>query len=211
MCLLAIVRNAKFEKLIDKIWEANPDGGGMAVRTKEGIRYKKGLDLEEFKRAFKEFAKQGSEFVVHFRLATSGPKSPILTHPFVVSPRLVRETEGTAKLVLFHNGVVTDWKAIDLLYRSLFRTDMPALSDTEAVARVLSKLDWGDRIKFLKLLGGKWLLYGKNITVRIGKWEELDGNLLSNKNWQVKVKHEYYPYYENWFNRIKKGGDINDI
>jgi len=205
MCLLAIVRNAKkFEKIVDKVWEANPDGAGLAWRVDEGVQYRKGLmDLREFRKAFNEVAKLSKEFVVHFRLGTSGPRSPILTHPFVVSPRLVRKLEGVAKLVVFHNGVVAEWEAFDVLYRALFLDNAKALSDTEAIARILSKLDFGARVEFLKHLGGKWLVYGKKSLLRIGKWEEVDGNLLSNKNWQTKVKYGY-SYYEYWFEQQKK-------
>jgi hypothetical protein len=110
MCVIMIVdKNRPTLEMIEKAWDVNPDGGGIAYREGTGankvVVWKKGLDLEAMKKLIMELP---FPFIAHFRRESQGGKLAKLTHPFPVDHKASLALEGKTKdHVLFHNG---DWK-----------------------------------------------------------------------------------------------------
>lgn len=101
MCL-AILKPAKVSITEDRLrngWIANPDGAGYAFVHKGKVVTKKGYTklqdfLTDIEADFKKH--KNSHFAIHFRIRSSGEKSPEMTHPFPV-----------AGGVVIHNGSIT--------------------------------------------------------------------------------------------------------
>lgn len=111
MCVIFYVTDKRpTEIMIDKAWNYNPDGAGVAYRAvkdgKKVVKWKKGI--EDVKEVHELCAKLPTPFIVHFRHASVGGVTPELTHPFPISHKSSLFLEGeTPGYVLFHNG---DWK-----------------------------------------------------------------------------------------------------
>lgn len=141
MCVIMLVnRTRPTEEMIERAWDTNKDGAGIAWREGTGDRaevvWKKGImKLDEIKPLI---AKAPLPFVVHFRVASCGGVRQNLTHPFVISEKSPLLLEGRTKgAVLFHNGHWNGWneKALDAAIHS--NTKLPEgseWSDTRAMA-----------------------------------------------------------------------------
>ena len=89
----------------------NDDGAGIAWLAGNGkVRWVKGLksDHEE---VVKYIEKNKIKFplAIHFRNASVGGNSLLLTHPFPVTRGVELLNEGEANKILMHNGHVVDW------------------------------------------------------------------------------------------------------
>ena len=130
--------------MINKAWDRNDDGAGIAWRepAQKGagveVVWKKGLSLVEVTQLCADLP---LPYVVHFRVASCGGVRPSLTHPFPVhnltSPALEGRTKG---YVLFHNG---DWKGwAEAAREAVIRTKTPIpvgrWSDSRAMAWLCS-------------------------------------------------------------------------
>lgn len=136
-------------EMIEKAWDRNKDGGGVAYRGKNGkVVWKKGLNFPEMKQFCQEMP---TPSVAHFRVASCGGVRPALTHPFPIdvstSTALEGETDG---YVLFHNG---DWKRWDeIALQAAVAKGIPIpvgkWSDSRAIAWLMSIYGHG----FMELL-----------------------------------------------------------
>lgn len=141
MCVIMLVnRTRPTEEMVERAWDANKDGAGIAWREGRGddaeVVWKKGImDVKEIKELV---AKVPTPFVVHFRVASCGGVKQTLTHPFIISEKAPLMLEGRTKgAVLFHNGHWSGWndKALDAAIHS--NTKLPEgsdWSDTRAMA-----------------------------------------------------------------------------
>ncbi len=172
MCIIAYCKYRKLNnEELKNCFITNSDGIGIGWQKKGLVYFKKGfMNLESFKEFYKDF----SHFphVVHFRTGTSGGKTPELTHPFKIS--LENPLEGkTRKGVLFHNGVISNWREkLNLVAYYCIRKGIKfpdgEFSDSRAVATLLSILGLNymetiDTGKFIILLPYKLILYGNFI------------------------------------------------
>ena len=112
MCIIAICKErALTQKEIENCWRENHHGAGIAWIESGYVHFKKGLmSLKDFLKVYEE-VKDKVPHVVHFRYATAGGICKELTHPFEVGLKPIR-LEGRTRKVLFHNGVVSDWKRL---------------------------------------------------------------------------------------------------
>ena len=155
----------------------NPDGIGIAWIGPSGMmQWHKGLGLLDLQALVPHVPKP---YVVHFRIATSGGVSPELCHPFPISRNVTTEVEGRAKRVIFHNGILMDWK--ELLTKSLIATGrrlpLGPWSDTRAMAFLAHH--YGEEI--LNLLDEKIvMLSSKGLKFFGNGWFEKDGCSYSN-------------------------------
>lgn len=145
MCVIMVANLARpTEEMIDRAWDKNDDGAGIAWREKNSkgeveVHFRKGImDLEIIKALC---FKVPLPYVVHFRIASVGGKCESLTHPFPVSKRAPLMLAGHTKgCVLFHNGHWNGWndKALDAAIHS--NTPLPDgdWSDTRAMAWLVS-------------------------------------------------------------------------
>lgn len=87
------------EKSLRECWKANPDGGGYMFATGGEVRIVKGLMAYEtflFRYVADSGRYPGSDFVLHFRIATSGGVDKANCHPFTCG-------HGAG---LTHNGIL---------------------------------------------------------------------------------------------------------
>lgn len=81
---------------------SNPDGWGIALRSKVGrIDVRRGFSTADLLAAYKEFAGKG-DIVVHCRIATSGEIDFDNTHPYALT------VGGINHAMVFHNGILND-------------------------------------------------------------------------------------------------------
>ena len=189
MCIIAISRDRYLTtQEITNCFQSNSDGVGMAYVIPGGkVRVKKGfMTLQDFLDFYDEFKAENEEFVshvVHFRTATSGDVSREMTHPFVMTPMSeLAVEEDTEKSVLFHNGVMGDWKT--LLINMVSSGQIPGMpkgpmNDTRVAAIMASLPNVGDEI--LEVLSGKFVkVQPDGRIVRWGHFEFENGIFFSN-------------------------------
>jgi hypothetical protein len=110
MCVIAVSALSRpTVSEVDKMWSANPHGGGVAWREGGKVKWVKGIKSPDEMFNFAERLPQ--PYVLHFRVPSVGGPHPLLTHPFPVSEdswlALEGETDGA---VMFHNGTFHGWK-----------------------------------------------------------------------------------------------------
>lgn len=113
MCVIVYVNEDNkrpTDQEVEAMWDHNPDGGGVAWREDGLVHWEKGLNLVEMKARNLNLP---SPYVLHFRIASAGGKSIRLTHPFPIEKSAPLELRGSTKTgVLFHNGTLSNWTAI---------------------------------------------------------------------------------------------------
>lgn len=107
MCVIMLVTKTRpTVEMVEKAWNYNDDGGGLAWRDKGEVVWKKGIESVEEMQSL--CASLPIPYVAHFRVASSGGIRPQLTHPFPIDHNSSLALSGRTKgFVLFHNG---DWK-----------------------------------------------------------------------------------------------------
>mgnify|MGYP000941694876 CR=1 FL=1 len=187
MCIICICDKRKLtDDEIYNCWTSNHDGAGIAWAENGKVKYKKGfLELEDFTKFYKNV--NVLPHVVHFRTGTSGGNGPEMTHPFIVDDKgsLDLEYEGD-KSVLFHNGVITDWKDMAMTYFLSNNIKIPdgAWSDTRLLALLCSRLGY----PVLDFIYGKFVvIHPSGLIVRYGTFTLDEGNYYSNAGYQSKI------------------------
>ena len=214
MCVIigTIGKEKVSEKEIRQAWEGNSDGAGMAWRQGDGkIRVEKGfMKLKEFERAYEQI--NVFPHVLHFRIGTSGDKCPELTHPFPCDGHTKNSLEFTADEVLFHNGIVSNWK--DLLFNlapalkkgELKKMLNEPLNDTRVIAYYVERI--GKEI--LGLASGKWLHFDKdNLTMYGQGWDKENKFFYSNTSFRHSGKYLWQSGNSNWDSDISYYGRAN--
>jgi hypothetical protein len=97
--------------VLEKMWNCNRDGAGLAISNKRNVTIDKGFMTFEALKDYYERKQLASMtyklVVVHFRIGTHGLKDGGNTHPFPLAgtPEQIRQLELTANEAIFHNGV----------------------------------------------------------------------------------------------------------
>lgn len=112
MCVIFVVKDDKRRptaQMVEKAWDWNSDGGGLAYRDNGEVVWQKGImDFDEFDDLIQSLP---TPYIAHFRIASSGGVRSTLCHPFPVDDKVSLALSGRTKgNVLFHNG---DWKGWD--------------------------------------------------------------------------------------------------
>jgi len=171
------------------------DGIGIAWQSNNSVEFRKGIDINELKNIIEN--ENIKEFVVHFRLATSGEKCRELCHPFPLNIKMLKEnkTEGKTNAVLFQNGtesLINIKKYINKYIRD------EKLSDTKALAYLLTiKKD----IRLLHLFNSKFVVVTPLKIKMFGHFIEDNKNYYSNNAY----KKEDYNYFGYFWRRKKRG------
>lgn len=189
MCIIAICLTRKLtEDELANCWSSNKDGAGIGWAENGKVKYKKGFTkLEDLKGFYSNFP--SIPHVLHFRTGTSGGYSPQMTHPFIVDKEgsLDLEYEGT-KSILFHNGVVSDWKDMALTYflSNNIRIPKGEWSDTRLLAVLCSQMGF----QLLEFIYGKFAVIHKDGTIeQHGAFIEDEGNFYSNSDYKGRTTY----------------------
>lgn len=195
MCVIMLASKVKpTEEMINRAYYQNDHGGGLAWRDKAKgvVRWKKGLSLEEMQELIKGLE---PPFVAHFRIASSGGKSPQLCHPFPVEKQVDLALEGETKgYVLFHNGHWGEWKSFSKETALKMGRPLPIghWSDTRAMAWAC--FNYGPGI--LEMIDEKCVIFGpKDLEVVRGTgWDEVNGVWCSNKHWEFPTGYRSHDH-----------------
>lgn len=203
MCVILIASEVRpTEEMVQKAWNANDDGAGIAWRENGEVHFEKGI--MEVDRIKELIATVPLPFVAHFRIASVGGIDPQLTHPFLVSKTAPLTLKGKTKgAVLFHNGHWGAWndKALDAAIHS--NTEVPdgVWSDTRAMAWLTSIYG----ANFMELLPSQKgvLLTPKNTKVFTGNgWEKINDVWCSNDSFWKRGNYYSGGNHSNFGSRI---------
>jgi hypothetical protein len=199
MCIAILNRNGVLPKeTFENSWRNNPDGGGFAYWDGSKVIIRK--ELKSAARLWKLYARDrkrhAGDFLIHFRIGTSGLVDLSNCHPFRVS--------DTAAFI--HNGVITDTvKAGNYSDTYHFNEDIVKLIpqrylNNDGIGRLMSGF-----IGYSKLV---FLIRARAFVVNehLGYW--IEGNWYSNKSHQCTVPaytysrpytgQKYTAYTDNW-------------
>lgn len=177
------------------------DGAGIAWTTKEGIRWEKGLALEDKSgrkgllswitdlRLREKEGKSCFPLLIHFRAASVGNPLDILTHPFPLDGKASTDLSGICKDgVLVHNGTFTSWRqeGIDVAREAKGALKMPGnhWSDTRMLAFLAGNFGLG----YLTCLGDikkVAVLTGAGIAYWGDPWHTAKGFIASNTSYKI--------------------------
>jgi hypothetical protein len=185
MCVIAICKTRRLTaEEITRMDAANPHGIGIAwVNPRlRLVEYIKGLTADE---AIARVARVPLPHIVHFRFASVGAVTPLLSHPFPLSEAPALDLAGAAPSVLFHNGTWMEWQAAYtvLAQAGVYLNPTEPWSDSRVMAVLMARhapgqiADVVGRQQRLAVLRGtgKVELFGTFVTHR--------GVLVSNTYW----------------------------
>ncbi|MCD6124307.1 hypothetical protein J7J62_03950 [bacterium] len=209
MCVIAYCKHRKMTNLeIKNCFITNSDGIGIAWQKNGLVHFKKGfMSVDEFKKFYEDF--HYLPHVIHFRNGTSGGKVAELTHPFKID--FDNPLEGrTKKGVLFHNGVLRDWRdrlSLVAFYCIKKGIKFPSgeFSDSRTIAILLNILGINymetiDSGKFIIVLPYKLILYGSFVEEK-GIYFS-NASYISGKTYGYEYGYNYHANYRN--DHVKK-------
>lgn len=206
MCVIAVFQSTRPTLAeVEAMWDANPQGGGIAYRDTQTfqrsgspkeepvVRWHKGLKLGEMTTYCLETAPL--PFVAHFRIPTCCTDQ-ILTHPFPIDPAVPLAFKGSTRgYVLFHNGHWTSWKSVlmEMGIRKGNKIPPGRWSDSRALAWTAAKCGLG----ILEALDEKVVAFGPQ-TIEIyggqghGGWKFFEERYwVSNDTWAWRARNNY--------------------
>ena len=238
MCIIICKEKGKdmpSEEILKNCWSSNSDGAGIAWYDNHRVRFNKGFMTYEAFKGFlddltKKFNVVETSMVLHFRITSKGATCAQQCHPFPISSKnsweKVKELNGSAPLIVAHNGTMSDIKvksgyndtqtfAMEYLTH-LFRLDpkfyqkKPALDLIEAIIGSYNKLAFVTK---------------NNEVVMLGNFIESNGIYYSNsgyantykfptygKNWKSAYDYDYSDYVElisgSTYTEYDKMGDL---
>ena len=128
MCIIAVISHKQpllSERMLKKCWNLNPDGAGVMYTDQTNpskIHVHKGfMDYKSLAKFWKGYrathddTRTSGFTVIHFRIGTSGGKTPAMTHPFI----LYNDNEDTTQ-ALAHNGMIQIQTRVDASDTAVF-------------------------------------------------------------------------------------------
>lgn len=187
MCVVAVGPASRIIPHVSAAMETNRDGAGLAWYDGKKLCYIKGINSPKHARRILRKIGEGSA-AFHARIATSGSKSPVLTHPFHVERFSPLAYHGETDMLLFHNGISRfPWETLIPAGRAA-----KEWSDTRALAHGLAT--GAVRESDLESDGGKFLIfrsYPGGAGFRFfGNWTEFDGVRWSNLFWRWTLRRD---------------------
>lgn len=184
--------NRPNRSMLEKAWDWNHDGGGLAWREDGEVVWEKGfMDKDgSFERYFKMVQDLPVPFIAHMRIATKGGVRKEFTQPFPVSKTTNLALKGRTKgFVLFHNGTWNNWddKALEISFKKDVEIPTGKFNDSRAIAWLTSIKGLG----FMELLPTqRGVAYGPNsIEIYTGDgFVRVNGILCSNDNFVHKTR-----------------------
>jgi|YNPBryulayer2012_1023412.scaffolds.fasta_scaffold01809_7 hypothetical protein len=206
MCQIAICKERKPSMDEIKSWaRVNSDGAGVAWSERGLVKYEKALDAKDVQSIIKSL---DLPFIIHFRLASSGGKSPDLTHPFVCSENLFENplSYSGKDPVLVFNGTDNDAIKQLILVCAVKGLKLPKrVSDAYCMAKLVGMIGQG----VLSLFSGKIAVLHSDGTIdTYGSFTEENGILLSSYSY-YGLNYDYYSsgYWTKNKNRSFNGYD----
>ena len=193
MCIAIVKPAGKVlsEARLRTCFENNPDGAGFAVKTPAGLVTVKGFfDIEAFLVAYRQYAVDANDALVHFRITTRGDGAADNCHPFALSCG-----------ALIHNGTIgglgergVGKSDTRVLAEQLFHEDFATL---KRLAPIIEAYIDDTRVAFMSH-------NGETLVLNSDQWVEDDGVLYSN--------HGYKPYTRSLYPSLRRTAlDDDDV
>jgi hypothetical protein len=179
MCVIVTSPDSKHRPSLETLracQSANPHGSGFAWVEGKRVAYLKGLPAELMHDSLRDLR---GPVVMHFRIATVGPRTLQLCHPFPVSELPAAKRYGHAKAVLFHNGTWSGWR----YYMEQARLKLSGpVSDSRVAAAVVHQLGF-DALSAIPCRFAMLDASSRRISM-LGDWRKYrDGCSYSNMHW----------------------------
>lgn len=197
MCVIFLAETHRpTDDMVERAFQANASGAGVAWREGGLVKWDKGLTVEEMKEYFRTLP---LPMVGHFRIPTCGGVRPSLCHPFPIAKDAPLDLRGQTKgYVLFHNGHWIKWKdsMMEAVVRHNLHTPGGKWSDSRAMA--WSAAHFG--LFMLDLIDEKSLAFGPKDMEIFGRgWEKAGSGeneiWVSNKHWEHVNRTGNYSSY----------------
>lgn len=201
MCVIFIAENRRpTEDMVEKAFDHNDSGAGIAYRDSGYVKWEKGLDLAKIQDLVR---KAPLPFIAHFRIPSEGGKRASLCHPFPIEKTVPLDLMGRTKgYVLFHNGHWGEWR--NQMFRILEKFPNSKLppgkwSDTRGMAWFAAYYG----IHSLELINEKAVAFGPTedaLEVTGTGWSQLEGEKglwVSNKLWEYQSHNSFNGGYSN--------------
>lgn len=123
MCIAILnTTNTISKETLKQCWKSNPDGAGMIYTANNQIQIFK--EMSNFDKFYKEYLKQRksnktSNFVLHFRIATSGKIDKTNCHPFSVNKNLAFVHNGMININQLNANVSDTYTFNELILKKL--------------------------------------------------------------------------------------------
>lgn len=198
MCIAILnTKGLLTKETLKTCWTNNPDGAGMIYVTDKNalVTFK---ELNSFDRFYKEYSKQrklnkDSNFVLHFRIATSGKIDLNNCHPFKVSK----------DLAFVHNGMI-DIEQVTKDFSDTYSFNQTILKElgknflyNEAIVRLIEGYIGYSKLVFLNNFNEATI-----INELLGSWD--GANWYSNDSYKPRATKKYehygYGYYSKGYN-----------
>lgn len=202
MCVIAIADKTRpTDEMVERMFDANKSGAGIAWREPGVVRWEKGLKIEEIK---EYCATAPLPYVAHFRIPSCGGSTPDLCHPFPIEKSVDLALSGKTKgYVLFHNGHWTQWKSVTYEAARNFRVKVPTGKWSDSRAMAWSAFWYG--VGSLEMIEEKCVAFGpSDIEIFCGRseWERVNDVWVSNKSWNYTTVGRGHGYqggvHEDW-------------
>lgn len=203
MCTLAFCHERKMTKEeFENCDDMNGDGIGFAFNKGGKQYYSKGFMDFESAWEFYEKVPENKAHIVHFRMGTAGGNVPELTHPFICTETSPLHLDGvTEEPLLFHNGMISNWKKEAKIERILVHSYM---SDTRMLAILTGKYGVENFKSLFKPMDGKFIIFKDGKAKLYGDFIYETGIYFSNSHYKYSMKkyksYTAQSYWENDFN-----------
>lgn len=206
MCIL-IIKNKKLaipsRETLATCFENNPDGAGFCYNKNGNIVIKKGfMDFDSFYKEAQKIPNESSA-LLHFRIGTSGGKTPAMTHPYPLTNNFdemkktsqILKGSGGRKFAVAHNGIFNglgyrqDINDTCLFIANILTPLNDSVDDIQdsTLEPVINRLVDNSRLAILDNYG--------NVTKYGSGWIEDSGIWYSNGTYKkYEVKTTYYGY-----------------
>lgn len=180
---------------LETCWEDNPDGAGIMYARDGAVHIEKGfMKLKSLKSRLRTLEKEidipNTTMILHFRIGTSGGKSPANTHPFPVSKSLddLTKVVTTCDMAVAHNGIISipirsknisDTMEYVLSQLSLLREIAPNFCELPTAMELIENQTTYSKLVFLT---------GDGRYFTTGKYVEDEGLLYSNYGYKLSWK-----------------------
>lgn len=213
MCVILIAEKQVLSEIqVQRAFESNPDGAGIAWLHRNRVQWRKGLELED---AIEVAKTTPLPYIMHFRIATAGGVTPLLTHPFPLSRRVSTALTGNARSVLFHNGHVLSWEDLLENTRGIFKGGKSGFpkdenwSDSRLLAwyaanvpAIFEEMFKSDGKNIAPAHGDKVAVFHADGKIeKRGAWTTVDGIACSNASWNSPSLYRYYR--SDWENNLE--------
>lgn len=215
MCIIAVKpQNVAIpsQEILERIFDKNPDGAGIAYTTNGGIKIIKGIMSKgEFLKVCQKIPTKASA-IIHTRISTSGGICKELTHPYKLTNdfKELRKTNIEIKkndFAVAHNGIFSEFGTMQnandtMQFIATYLTPLKELKEKNGgkitdndITPIINRLVNGSRLVIMAT-DGEFKTYGNG-------WSEQNGIYYSNEGY----KKPTYTYYDYWNDLEDYGGN----